>query len=107
MLKAYDYILLDETWCKEESQYELDGYEAFCSHRKRIDARAWRMSGGVIFYVKSCLARGVKCIDNDTSDKIWLMLDKSFFGVKNDILLCLTYIPPENSSGSKNNDQDM
>ena len=107
MIKKYDLVLLNEIWTNHQSAIDITGYESYCSHRKRVDNKARRLSGGVICYVKSCHTRGIKLVQNETSDILWLMLDKHYFGTKNEILLCLTYIPPEHSGGSRNNEDDM
>ena len=54
-------------------------------------------SGGIIIYIKNCIAKGVDIVKNTIDCIVWIKLDKYFFNFENDIYLCATYIAPENS----------
>ena len=57
-----------------------------------------RNSSGVILCAKTILSSGISILKDDVPDMIWLKLDKTFFGVPDDVLLCLCYITPSNST---------
>ena len=98
-------IILCETWTSELSNIDLAGYESFSVHRKR-PRNAKRDSGGIIAYIKSHLSPGIELLKQGTSEIIWFKLCKQFFGFANDVLLCVCYIVPDNSTGSHNYDTD-
>ena len=52
--------------------------------------------GGVLVAVKHFLTPYISLIKR-TSDYIWCKLDKTFFHLEKDILLCSCYIPPKDS----------
>ena len=89
------------------SDLSISGFQAFPSHRPKNNKKARRNSGGVILYIKESILHGVKVIKDDTPDVVWAILDKSYFGWKNDILLCLVYIMPLNSSGRAHIENDI
>ena len=86
-----------ETWLSKEDQCpDINGYSLFRSERKK-HVRAFRNSGGSVIYVKRSILGGITKISsksNKYGDVIWLRLDKNFFGLDNNILLCYAYIVP-------------
>ena len=98
-LSPYDLILICESWTSELSNISISGFEHFPSHRPKMNKKSRRNSGGVILYVKEHILQGVSIIKDDIPDMIWAKLDKEHFGFENNILLCLSYIMPSNSSG--------
>ena len=62
-------------------------------------------SGGIAALVKTELQKGVSLSRSDIFS-LWLKLDKLFFGLKDDIYLCITYLPPDNSTYSRKLDLD-
>ena len=94
----HDFVLISESWTSLSSSYDVQNYQCFASHRIKFDANAKRFSGGVILYVKNHLSPGICIIKDDIPDIIWVKLDKLFFGLCHDILLCLCYVLPANST---------
>ena len=84
----------------------IDNFDHYVVHRKRRSRRAKRDSGGVIANVRNEIPNGVKCINLDSNEVLWLLLDKSYFGLKRNVMLCLCYIPPDNSSSQKGTGDD-
>ena len=99
-VSKYDLILVCESWTSKTSNITISGFESFPSHRPKVNKKARRCSGGVILYVKEHFVKGVSVIKDDTPDIIWARLDKDYFALENDLLLCLAYVMPSNSSGN-------
>ena len=61
--------------------------------------RLRRGSGGLICYIKKEIEEGVKNVpcNKCLEDRLWLKLDADFFGLDEDVFLCLAYISPESS----------
>ena len=58
-----------------------------------------RYYGGMVICIKNSLRSGITFLQK-TSEKVWIKLDKKFFGTKKDIFVCFVYISPK----SANND---
>ena len=97
LLLKHDFILLCGTWTSILSDIRLSGFQEFAVHRKRRGHA--RNSGGVILYVENDFFPGVQLLAKGTSEIIWIKLSKQFFGFQRDVILCLCYIIPDNSSG--------
>ena len=67
-------------------------------HKPRRKANAKRDSGGVIVYVKHEISIGIKLLKAGPEDALWLLLDKEFFNLKENIVFCACYRIPDNSS---------
>ena len=93
LLAKHDICLLTETWKKDETKLNIEGFwddsQVRPKHRK-----AFRHSGGVTVMVKHALKPGIKVIQK-AEGFIWLKLDKAFFGLVNDVYMCGAYIPPQ------------
>ena len=74
------------------SDIDIPGYICHPIHREKRDPRSKRDSGGILFYVKTDLMEGVKIIKKGETELIWFMLDKQFFGLPNDIMVCFCYV---------------
>jgi hypothetical protein len=63
-----------------------------CRKKQR---RSKRFSGGIVILYKSKLHKGIyELQDMSTSkNRIWLKLDKVFFGLEKDLFICACYIP--------------
>ena len=88
---------IQESWLnKDDACPDIKGYSIFRSERKK-HIRGIRNSGGSIIYVKRQLLRGITKLSgrsNEHGDVIWLKLDKHFFGLEQNLLLCYAYIVP-------------
>ena len=90
--------MLTETWTDVKTDITFQGYtKVFHSFRKQQHRRAKRASGGILIYVKDSVSKGITMVKNDVDYIIWVKLDKTFFGLENDVFICVTYIAPENS----------
>ena len=104
----YDINILIETWKGDCSDIKIPNYNSFCKYRIR-KKRARRNSGGIIVYVKKDIVKGIEYMKNisRSRNRLWLKLDKSFFGIDEDIYLCGIYVPPINSPHYDNEYQNL
>ena len=82
-------------------------FNEFVMHQTSIHKNARRSSGGVAVYIKSDISGGVSLIRKGPSEHLWIKLDKNYFGLTHDIIVCLCYIIPENSTAQCNTDVDV
>ena len=94
-----DINILLETWRGESKEYKIPEYSMFSKSRKKRK-KAKRHSGGIIVYYRKSLGQGISVVQNGSfsENRMWIRLDKSFFGFQNDIYLCTVYIPPMTST---------
>lgn len=95
----YDINILLETWKGTDHNYNLKDYKIFQKCRKK-KKRSKRFSGGIVILYKSTIHDGIKEICDVTSseNRIWLKLDKTFFGLTRDLYVCACYVPPISST---------
>ncbi|KAL9977170.1 hypothetical protein ACROYT_G014548 [Oculina patagonica] len=106
-ISKYDFVTLVETWLPTDEQVNFDGYISFSLYRKK-NPRAKRASGGITLLIKEHLYQGVKIYKCEDDKFLWWKLDRSFFGLSDDIFVCSVYLPPYTSSTQllgKNNDR--
>ena len=65
-----------------------------------------RHFGGIAVLYKSELKPGITFLEHQNNDYLWLKMDRQFFGLDEDVFMCIVYIPPENSSYYKVRNQD-
>ena len=100
IIKRHDIFIVIETWLgSQDACPQIKGYMNFCSERKK-KCKAKRNSGGLIIYYRQELGKGVCKLASDTTDIIWVKLDRLFFGTNKDIYICAAYISPQNSSSN-------
>lgn len=99
----YDIIGLVETHCNSQDSLELPGYKIFTKIRDK-SIRARRHYGGLAACVKIDIVKGVKVLQSDTSEILWLKLSKSFFNLKEDIFVAFVYVSPSSSAYAKRSD---
>ena len=97
MINDFDIIALCETWTNKTSHIEIPGYEFYTLHRPKLNRNARRDSGGIIVYMKHSIAKGVKLVKKG-NDIMWLLLDKTFFGLEKNIILACCYVVPSYST---------
>jgi hypothetical protein len=101
----YDIIGLSEIHCGSEEILEYTGYLSELSTRPKL-AKARKFSGGLLILIKSQISKGIKRIKSNPGNYIWLRLDKHFFNLQKHIYLCMAYVSPENSTYTRNNNED-
>ena len=77
-------------------KYKVTGYNYISKARKK---KARRHSGGIIIYFKKEFTKGITYLKEVTlsQNRLWIKLDKMFFGLSQDVYLCAVYIPPISS----------
>ena len=81
----------------EIDQIQINGYKCFNVCRKKRGNRG-RNSGGIAVYVCNSIIKGVSKIPSSGSENVLIKLDKTFFGLKRDIITTFSYCVPEYSS---------
>ena len=95
--KQYDIIILQETWTSGDDVVNLNWYEYHNFHRQYKHHLAIKNSGGLGVFVKSSWSEGVKIVKSIDDIMVWLRLDKSFFGLNDDVYVANVYAVPESS----------
>ena len=94
-----DINVLLETWKGESKELNIHEYLTINKIRKK-KSKAKRHSGGIIVLYKKELHKGLHYIENGTKspNRLWIKLDKNYFGLNDDIYICCVYIPPVTST---------
>ena len=96
LVARQDIFFVQESWLRSESISHIDGYSFFRSDRI-CKPSSKRGSGGVVIYYKSSIQKFLTKYPSNSSDSLWVKLNKEGFGLRNDYFLCCTYIVPRNS----------
>lgn len=90
----FDIVLLTETHLGYETHVSIDKfiYYPFC----RTKSKNNRYFGGLGVLIKADVKKGIKFMNDGTSEYQWIKLGKDFFNFKRDIYLCLIYYAPKN-----------
>ena len=94
-----DVYGLCETHLRKTDKIQIKGYSWFGHNRLNVPASALRGSGGVGFLIKDTVLDkyNLKLLDSHFEGILWIELrDKKNLLPR--ILLCVAYLPPENSS---------
>lgn len=100
------FVCLMETQCTLENSLMLKRFRSVHLIRPKSKDTNTR-SGGISVFVNTQLRTGVKFLEHQNNNYIWLKLCKSFFGLKDDVYICFIYNPPEYSSCSKKLQDDI
>ena len=92
-----DIICLVETHLDKNTITSFDGFSIYRKDRPKVK-RAKRSHGGILIMINNVIKNGVKHVCCKNENFHWIKLDKSFFSLKNDLYVCITHIPPQNSS---------
>lgn len=95
-----DIFCLMETHCELSECLNIPEFRSVHLIRTK-SKKARKRYGGISIYVKKEISDGVKFLEHQTDDYIWLQLSKNFFGLQNNIYLCYMYNPPSESSYTK------
>lgn len=100
--EQFDVIGFQETWQKRVGEFNdaLVDYDNFDCPRKSSIGNKHRGSGGVSVFVKTLVMRSglLTRIYEDLDDCVVFFIDKNISKLLTDIVLILTYIPPERSA---------
>lgn len=104
-LRKHDIIILIETHAGATDNIILKDFMTYSFTRPRSKG-AKKSSGGIAILLKDNLRKGVKIIKGAINECAWIKLDKNFFNMPKDLFIGAVYIPPRNSTYSKNIDYD-
>ena len=92
----FDLVLLTETHVGYEHniQFEDFYYYPFCRQKSRNN----RYFGGLGILVRKSVKKGIKLLNDGTSEYQWIKLCKDFFNFKRDIYLCHIYYAPKSNT---------
>jgi len=96
---GYDIIGLIETHAGPDDSICLENYTIYQVNRPKSN-KAYKFSGGLAALIKNDITKGVTIV-NSGLFAIWLKLDHDLFGFSRDVYVCITYLPPDNSTYSK------
>ncbi|CAG2184913.1 unnamed protein product [Mytilus edulis] len=105
-IENYDIVFLVETHVGYNSQIHNIGkfhYHPIC--RKLSNNN--RHFGGIAILQKSHVKPHVKILINSNPDYQWIKLEKSFFGFKSDLFICVLYNPPVTSKYTQELSSDV
>ena len=95
-VRKHDIICLAETHCEESDIITVEGYKCFQICRTK-SKKINRCFGGIAILYKENLKDGIKFLGHGNNDYVWVKLSKHFFGISQDMYVCVAYIPPEYS----------
>jgi len=102
-ISQLDIFGLVETHCNSTDVIELENYHIEQNLRPK-SLNAPRAFGGLAVGVKLHLLKGVTFLKKTHTEFMWVRLCKQFFGIDNDIFVCVVYISPNSSSFSHERD---
>ena len=105
VVKQHDIFALSETHIGEKDVVSIDGYGCMKICRP-LNKQVNRYFGGLVILYKTDLKPGIKFLEHKNNDYIWAQISREYFGLDEDLFICFTYIPPENSSYFKTRNQD-
>eukprot|EP00794_Sanderia_malayensis_P016224 gene16224-17860_t len=94
-VKHLDIFALAECHVGPDKNLLINNFESFSTSRERSSNN--RYYGGLTLFVRKFVRPGVKILNLNSSEIIWLKLEKSFFYLEEDIFIALLYAPPHNS----------
>ena len=93
---SFDVISLVETFVENLESTLLNDYAVFVKPALKFTRRG-RHSGGIVCMIKKGFLPLVRKVDCACANHMCFVLDKSLFGVTNDVLFICVYVHPENS----------
>ena len=91
----HDVIALQETHCAPSDHIVIPGYVV---HQVSRPLSGRKAHGGIALIVKKELKEGIKFIDSQSQDRLWLCMKKKFFHIDEDVYISTMYISPYNST---------
>ena len=89
----HDIFCVQETHCDLEEALNIPNFSRPVHLIRKRLKNTGKRSGGLSIFVRDEIRPGVKFLEHQTSDYIWLHLDRNFFGLRENIYLCFVYNP--------------
>ena len=99
ILRHCDLIGLLETWSEAELDYDnvLPGFTSVFKAFPRT-SKFGHAPGGIGVLIRDNLCPGIKVLEINTKHVIPVLLNKVFFDLPHNLIVCFTYLPPEGST---------
>ena len=102
----HDIIGIVETHANANSNFHIPNYYVYQKHRPKLK-KARKYSGGLAVFIRQEIKEGVTILQSRSAEMLWIKLDKYFFKLKNNLFICVTYLPPKNSTYTQRLDFDI
>jgi exonuclease III len=103
ILQRLDIFCLCETHCAASDNLHLEGFHIVQNHRPR-STNSPHAFGGLAVGIRSNLLKGIKFLPISNSEFMWFKLNKLFFGLPEDLYICIVYVSPLTSAYSQRRD---
>ena len=105
-ISNFDVFCFQEIQCSDKDlDFILPGFRKFPFTRKISSNN--RFYGGSLLLIKSNIKEGVKIVENNNAEKVWIKFDKKFFNLTRDLYQCFSYAPPLSSPYTQSLDFDV
>ena len=99
----FDVFCFQEIQCSDKDlQFIIPGFRKFPFTRNVSSNN--RFYGGSLLLIKTNIKEGVRIIENNDPEKVWVKFDKTFFNLSKDLYQCFSYAPPLSSPYTQNLD---
>lgn len=94
MINEHDFICLSETKTDEFDTIQIPGYLFEVKNRK---SKSTVRSGGIAFGYREEFHKYIQIIETSSKVMMWVKISSELCKTDQDVLIGITYIPPENS----------
>ena len=104
LVSSCDIFGVSETWFDKNDDAHVDGFEYYPLNRRKSKGPT---KGGIGLFIKNNLKEHIKLQDDISCENfLWCKLSRNYFGLNEDLYLCVVYIPPESSTREKKINMD-
>ena len=104
-LENFDILCLQETHTSKSDRPNFKKFVAI-PHCREISGNK-RYFGGMLLLIRRTIRKGVKVNSKIDVDSLEIVLDRGFFGFRNNVKILFTYASPVNSSYTISRDQNV
>ena len=106
-ISEFDVFCFQEIQCsdKDVAPLTIPNFRKFPFTRKVSSNN--RFYGGSLLLIKSNLKEGIKIVENNNPEKIWIKFEKKFFNLDKDLYQCFSYAPPLTSPYTQSLDYEV
>ena len=102
--RNFDIVLLQETWAKSTSVFNIDGYKYFNFARMLKNEKSKRSSGGLGIFVRKFLLEGLSIVKTFYDYIVWFKLGTNVTLLDKPLYVAVVYFPPQGSVYSTEHD---
>lgn len=102
----HDIVFLSETHLNDNEGINVPGFRChqFNLYKQKSNGK---IDGGIAMLCRLHLSQGITVVDKSNPDYVWFRLEKSFFGLENNLYICAAYLPHENSCYITQSENDV